>query len=312
LSGNRLTAVPDWLGNLTALKRLDLSGNRLTALPKSLGNLAALELLDLSGNRLTALPKSLGNLAALEDLRLGTGPGPPAVVEPRWLDISGRMMPLITEPVEGKGSSDQRGNRLTSVPESLGNLTALKFLDLSGNRLTSVPESLGNLTALRRLDLRDNQLTVLPQRLADLRTDGMQLALEGNQQDLTFAASPYAWRGALLDRAWMRLRLLFAPSVSLDAVLAAADMNDSGAAVLQLYTWERDRLLTLAKGAAGAAITVLTGLIAAAIEGKVVTNKTVLFLAAALVAGLLLWGGFLLTELRRLAEEYATALTFRK
>jgi hypothetical protein len=106
----------------------------------------------------------------------------------------------------------------------------------------------------------------------------------------------------------MRLRSLFVPSVSIAAVAAAAGTDDAATAVLQFYTWERDRLLTLAKGAAGAAVTVLTGLIAAGIEGKFASNSAVLFLASALVGILLLWGGFLLTGLRRLAEEYTTAL----
>ena len=45
------------------------------------------------------------------------------------------------------------GMRLASVPEWLGNLTALTTLDLGGNQLASVPEWLGNLTALTELDL---------------------------------------------------------------------------------------------------------------------------------------------------------------
>ena len=114
--------------------------------------------------------------------------------------------------------------------------------------------------------------------------------------------------GGLLDRAWMRLRSLFVPAVSLAAILTAARATEPAAAVLQLYTWERDRLLTLAKGAAGAAITVLTGLIASAIEGKVAAGRVVIGAAAALVAALLFWGGFLLTGLHRLAEQYTTAL----
>ena len=72
------------------------------------------------------------------------------------------------------------GNQLESVPESLGNLTALTELYLSGNRLASVPEWLGNLTALTALDLRGNQLTALPAWLADLLDGGLELGLEGN------------------------------------------------------------------------------------------------------------------------------------
>ena len=39
-------------------------------------------------------------------------------------------------------------NQLTSVPDSILNLTNLTYLSLGSNRLTSIPESIGNLTNL--------------------------------------------------------------------------------------------------------------------------------------------------------------------
>ena len=297
-SGNRLTTLPKSLGKLTSLTTLDLSRNRLTTLPESLGKLTSLTTLDLSGNRLTTLPESLGKLTSLTRL-----------------DLSGNRLTTLPESL-GKLTSlttlDLSGNRLTTLPESLGKLTSLTMLDLSGNRLTTLPESLGKLTSLTTLNLSRNRLTTLPESLADLQADGLQLELADNPHEVTFVPSPSAWEGELLDRAWMTLHSLFGPSVSLAAVLAATDMSDPAAAVLQLYNWERDRLLTLAKGTAGAAITVLAGLIVTAVGGKIRASDTALFLAATLVAALLFWSGFLLTGLRRLAEEYATAQGLRK
>lgn len=124
---------------------------------------------------------------------------------------------------------------------------------------------------------------------------------------LALASGPAA-RLDWIDRLWARLRSLFIPSVSVAAVLATIGTASPDDAVEQLYAWERERLLTLAKGAAAAAVTVLTALIASAIEGKVTAGPVIIYLAAALVALLLLWGGFILTGLRRLAEEYALAL----
>ena len=40
------------------------------------------------------------------------------------------------------------GSKLTSLPESIGNLTNLKYLYLKNNELTSLPESIGNLSNL--------------------------------------------------------------------------------------------------------------------------------------------------------------------
>jgi Leucine-rich repeat (LRR) protein len=68
-----LTSLPPEIGNLTALKTLDLTNNKLTALPKALGRLTALETLTLKlNNTLTVpLPKVVaqGTKAILEFLR---------------------------------------------------------------------------------------------------------------------------------------------------------------------------------------------------------------------------------------------------
>src|ERR1035441_437496 len=51
------------------------------------------------------------------------------------------------------------GLALTTLPESLGTLTALQELDLSSNPHTTLPEWLGNLTQPKSLVLSRNQLT---------------------------------------------------------------------------------------------------------------------------------------------------------
>ncbi len=112
-----------------------------------------------------------------------------------------------------------------------------------------------------------------------------------------------------MTRAWSRMLSLFVPSVSMDAVLLTkATSDDPQATALHLYEWERDRLLTLAKGLGAAAVTVLAALIADATQGKVQGPTPVAYLAGGLVAVLLLWAGFILTGLRRLAEQYSVAL----
>lgn len=59
-------------------------------------------------------------------------------------------------------------NQLTSLPESIGNLTGLRGLSVELNQLTSLPESIGNLTALQWLYLNNNQLTSLPDSIMDI------------------------------------------------------------------------------------------------------------------------------------------------
>ena len=59
--------------------------------------------------------------------------------------------------------------KLTSLPESFGQLSHLRFLDMTGNSLTSLPTSFGNLHHLKKLLLDGNQLASLPASLGSLQ-----------------------------------------------------------------------------------------------------------------------------------------------
>jgi hypothetical protein len=112
----------------------------------------------------------------------------------------------------------------------------------------------------------------------------------------------------LLNRLSRRLAALFVPSVAVNALLDLQGRDDAADAIKQLFDWERDRLFTLAKGLAASSIAVLTTLIVDTIESKPEGTGWTIWLSSALVALLLGWAGFILTGLRRLAEQYALAL----
>jgi hypothetical protein len=63
-----------------------------------------------------------------------------------------------------------RYQNLASLPDSIGNLQALKELDLSENKLTELPDSIANLQSLEELYLRENQLTELPDSIGNLQS----------------------------------------------------------------------------------------------------------------------------------------------
>ena len=142
LECNRLTRLPEEIGQLSSLLGLALNGNRLGLLPSSIGLLSALETLELSGNLLTALPPEIGNLGALQTLRLG-------------------------------------GCRLDALPDTIGGLRSLRTLGLNCNHLSSLPAQIGMLTALRTLRLHANRLSQLPTTVGGLRSLE-SLALGGN------------------------------------------------------------------------------------------------------------------------------------
>jgi hypothetical protein len=109
------------------------------------------------------------------------------------------------------------------------------------------------------------------------------------------------------NRAAARARSLFVPTVSAVAVSDLIGLSNADDAVKQLYDWERDRLFTLSKGLGAAAVGVVATLLVDAVEKKP-TDALAVWMAAAFAVMLLLWAGFILTGLRRLAEEYPVAM----
>ena len=67
-----------------------------------------------------------------------------------------------------KDDLDLRGLGLSELPESISQLTQLRFLVLSNNHLTKLPEFIGRLTRLKQLLLQNNQVTELPDSIGQL------------------------------------------------------------------------------------------------------------------------------------------------
>src|SRR6266699_1816894 len=172
-----LTSLPESLGQLTHLQRLDVTGNQLTALPESLGNLLHLKKLFLDENQLAALPESLGNLLHLEEMhadrnQLTTLPATLSqLTNLETLRVYGNQLASLPANIDQltrlKDVSVGR-NQLISLPESLWQLIHLQSLNVAENQLSSLSESIGNLTDLHTLDLGHNELTTLPDSLGKL------------------------------------------------------------------------------------------------------------------------------------------------
>jgi len=71
---DRISSLPDNIGDLTMLKHLIISGNSITNLPKSVEKLKQLEVLDLSSNKFTRIPDLIAYLPSLERLYISSNP----------------------------------------------------------------------------------------------------------------------------------------------------------------------------------------------------------------------------------------------
>ncbi|MFX1236142.1 MAG: leucine-rich repeat domain-containing protein [Promethearchaeota archaeon] len=108
--------------------------------------------------------------------------------EKEWVKYRGELIPVVNNTLnlsyynikdlsEIKGllemksihSLDLRGNQLTRLPESLGDLTSLETLELDSNKLLKLPESINKLISLKKLDLESNQLKTFPESFNNLK-----------------------------------------------------------------------------------------------------------------------------------------------
>ncbi|XP_071039036.1 leucine-rich repeat-containing protein 1 isoform X2 [Parasteatoda tepidariorum] len=209
LDENELTHLPSDFGKLESLTHLDVSNNFLCQLPESFGMLKSLKELNLSNNRLKALPDSFENLPSLEivdltdnEVRFFPNDSKSALSMvklfmnencltglPNWISESRNLRELSVSandllevpPYLGTNNHlleqiDLSGNSIHTLPESVGHLKELRFLDMgsaldelernrfiaNGNNLKHLPDSFTCLENLIKLELDENQLCELP------------------------------------------------------------------------------------------------------------------------------------------------------
>lgn len=103
ITGCHLTSLPECVGELSHIYKINLSDNDLISLPLFITNLQNLEILRLEYNKIVLLPEEIGNLTNLRELNLNN-------------------------------------NELEYLPETLANLTMLKKFEVKNNKFSSLPE----------------------------------------------------------------------------------------------------------------------------------------------------------------------------
>ncbi|XP_064435856.1 E3 ubiquitin-protein ligase LRSAM1 isoform X4 [Mirounga angustirostris] len=160
--------------SLITIKVLDLHDNQLSALPDDIGQLTALQTLYDGPTCCPAsspVPFAPGSQLLLAFLPYCAGPLRADLSSPFCLSGSSSVSPNVPEnppnlPV--KVLNVER-NQLTYLPRSIGNLIQLQTLNVKDNKLKELPDTLGELRSLRTLDISENEMRRLPQLLAHVR-----------------------------------------------------------------------------------------------------------------------------------------------
>ena len=187
--GNRLTAIPKEIFQLTNLKELHISDNQITAIPDAIAQLVNLTTLDLNGNQIIAIPDAIAQLANLIELRLDSNKItviPDAIAQLAnliELRLDSNKITVIPDAIAQLANLIELrldSNKITVIPDSIANLANLTTLHLYGNRIKAIPDAIANLTNLTTVYLDNNKITAIPDAIANL-ANLTQLDLSSNQ-----------------------------------------------------------------------------------------------------------------------------------
>jgi len=124
-------AKKSWLAKRSIeVEAIDAIDDGIVEIPPEIAQYAGLKRVQLSYNKITRLPAELCRL-----------------------------------PIE---HLDVRGNRLTTLPDAIREMTKLSALVLEGNPITALPDALCDLTQLAELSLQDLLIEELPERFGQL------------------------------------------------------------------------------------------------------------------------------------------------
>ncbi|KAM3345389.1 putative receptor-like protein kinase [Capsicum galapagoense] len=168
LAGNRFEGrIPKFIGDLHHLRILMLASNSFNeSIPEGLMMLENLQYIGLSRNNLSGpLPENLDGLKMMTKTQNQTtifGYFYSLKFTGAQLEIvTKRQMQFLVSVYSYNTGFDVSSNALTGkIPEKIGLLNGIPFLNLSHNNLTGlIPKTIGEMISLESLDLSYNQLT---------------------------------------------------------------------------------------------------------------------------------------------------------
>lgn len=146
LYDNQLTQIPKEIGLLRKLKTLDLSNNQIETLPQEMSQLTELQSLNVINNKISALPDDLSkwtNLIVIKFSHNQFENFPAALCSPTFKQLS---------------EIHATDNQICNLPIGIGQLSALRHLDLTNNKIEHIPGELADCVKIKTLALQNNPI----------------------------------------------------------------------------------------------------------------------------------------------------------
>lgn len=156
--GSEVVRIPKWFEKMTELTRLSISNASFKNVPELFKHLKNLKELSLPRTIYYGFPAYFIDLKELPLEKFSICCGQFTVL-PKWINELKNLKEL-----------DISSTRITTLPDTIGNLENLETLRLMFNRsFVNVPDSVCNLQKLESLELNDNNLSKVPDCLGKLK-----------------------------------------------------------------------------------------------------------------------------------------------
>ena len=157
LENNEVISGPNLFNNLAELKKLNVRKNNWTEIFGDIGGCVNLQSMDVSVNSIKQIPPEIGLLVSLQELHMHRNE---LVDIPSELGVC-RMLQRLEIPY-----NHIRG----CLPETIGLITNLRYLDCSFNEIESLPRSIIGLKEIRTMNFERCLLSGLPDTVVHLQT----------------------------------------------------------------------------------------------------------------------------------------------